>query len=160
MYSPLCVCFSCSLHYLGCLASEGHIREAVGCIQSSHLKVLCVNIVSTLGQWYMYSQDTQKERKTKQHKTTQSLRQPFSKEKELHLRWDLNPCLTHSRRDTLLPTELPRQLSWLSSNHPYKSKQSKAKQVSKPDKQVNLNLVLQHPYKSKQSKAKQVFEPG
>jgi hypothetical protein len=29
---------SCSLHYLGCLASEGHIREAVGCIQSSHLK--------------------------------------------------------------------------------------------------------------------------
>ena len=46
--------------------------------------------------------------------------------------------LTHSRRDTL-PTELPRQLSWLSSNHLHKPRQSKA---SQPDKQVNSNLVL------------------
>ena len=56
---------------------------------------------------------------------------------ELHLRWDSNTRLMHSRCDPL-PTELLRQLSWLSSNHPYKSKQTKAKQVSQPDKQVHV----------------------
>ena len=35
---------------------------------------------------YMNTQDTRKERKTKQHNTTQTLRQLFSKGKELHLR--------------------------------------------------------------------------
>ena len=46
------------------------------------------------------------------------------------LRWDSNTHLTHSRFDAL-PTELLRQLSWLSS-----------KQASQPDKQVKSNLVL------------------
>ena len=82
----------------------------------------------------MYMNTQLGERKTKQHNTTQTPRQLFSKEKELHLRWDSNPHLMHSRCDAL-PTELPRQLSWLSS------KQSKAKQVTEPDKQVNPNLV-------------------
>ena len=60
---------------------------------------------------------------------------------ELHLRWDSNPCLMHSRSDAL-PTELLRQFSWLSSiSHTNQSK-AKAKQVSQPDKQVNSNLVL------------------
>ena len=37
--------------------------------------------------------------------------------------------LTPPRCDAL-PTELLRQLSWLSSNHPYTSRQGRAKQVS------------------------------
>ena len=59
-------------------------------------------------------------------KATQHNTNPFfPKEKDLHLRWDSNPRLTHSRRDAP-PAELPRQLSWLSSNHPYsKARQSK-----------------------------------
>lgn len=32
--------FSCSLHYLGCLASEGQISDVVRFIKSSHLKVI------------------------------------------------------------------------------------------------------------------------
>ena len=73
---------------------------------------------------YMNTQLRHSERQTKQHNTTQTLRQLFSKEKELHLRWDSNPCLTHSRRDAL-PTELPRQLSWLNSNQQSKTKQTR-----------------------------------
>ena len=75
---------------------------------------------------------TQIERKTKQHNTTQDLSQLFLKENAA-LRWDSNPHLTYAILSDL-PTELLRQLSWLSSNHPYKSRQSKAKQASQ---QVN-----------------------
>ena len=48
----------------------------------------------------------------------------FSKEKAA-LRWDSNPRLTHSRCEAL-PTELLRQLSWLSSKFTY-TNQGKSK---------------------------------
>ena len=81
---------------------------------------------------YMNTQMLRKrERKTRQHKATQYNTRPettFSKEKAA-FRWDSNPRLVYSRRDAL-PTELLRQLSWLSSKLPIqtKAKQSKAKQ--------------------------------
>ena len=66
----------------------------------------------------------------------------FSEEKAA-FRWDSNPRLTLSRRDAL-PTEQPRQLSWLSSKSPIqtKAKQSKARRASQPDEQVNSNLGI------------------
>ena len=44
---------------------------------------------------YMNTQDTRKERKTTQ---PPRVRQSIFKEKELHHRWDLSPCLPYSRR--------------------------------------------------------------
>ena len=70
---------------------------------------------------------TQHNRKTKQDNTT-CPRQLFFKEK----------TALGGIRTTLLPTELPKQLSWLGSNHIYNTKQPKH---HKPDKQVNSNLV-------------------
>ena len=115
------------VEYLHTVSTNVHVEHFM-----YNLHNTCIIIIPVVQYGYMYmynymymnTQDTQKERKTKQHNTTQTLRQLF--EKELHLRWDSNPRLAHSSRDAL-PTELPRQLSWLHSNHPYKSKQTKAK---------------------------------
>ena len=82
---------------------------------------------------YMITQTLERERKTKQHKTTQQRPETtFSKEKAAFM-WDSNPRLTYSRHDAP-PTELLRQLSWLSlKKHLYKPRQSKAKRASQPD---------------------------
>ena len=81
-----------------------------------------------------------RKKERKKDKATQHNTRPettFSKEKAA-LRWDSNPHFMPSRRDAL-PTELLRQLSWLSSKSPIqtKVKQSKAKRASQPDKQMN-----------------------
>ena len=65
---------------------------------------------------------TQQKDKATQHNTTRP-RQLFSKKKTAS-----SGIRTHDRalaRRTLLPTELPRQLSWLDSNHIYNTKQPK-----------------------------------
>ena len=64
---------------------------------------------------------TQHNRKTKQHKTTRP-RQLFFKTASGGIRTPHDRPLA---RHTLLPTELPRQLSWLGSNHIYNIKQPK-----------------------------------
>ena len=80
--------------------------------------------------------NAQKERKWEreketQHNTTQHKTWDNFFQRKAALRWDSNPRLTHSRRDAL-PTELLRQLSWLSSKSPI---QSKARQSE------HLNLI-------------------
>ena len=108
---------------------------------------------------------TQHNRKTKQHNTTQLAQDSyFSKEKTAS-----GGIRTHNRqlaRCTLLPTELPRQLSWLGSNHMYNTKQPKHLNQSithqinqgtafyQPDKQVNCTYTfsaVQHHYSSHSS---------
>ena len=106
------------------------------CIVYIHVHVLvCSSFPLSLPPYqptlYMYMYLIKTLRKTKQHNTTQTPRQLF--EKELHLRWDSNPHLTYSGCNTL-PTELLRQLSWLSSNHLSKARQSK-----------RLNLINRFP---------------
>ena len=90
--------------------------------------------------WLLRRSEREKERKTKQSNTTQHNTRPettFSKEKAA-LRWDSNPCPTLSRCDAL-PTDLLRQLSWLSSKSPI---QTKAKQCKVSIQTGELKLSM------------------
>ena len=87
-------------------------------VQHTCTSVWCVGrsiLISAVFTWILKYSERKKE--GKKDKATQSNTRPkttFPKEKAV-LRWDLNPRLTLSRRDAL-PTELLRQLSWLSLN--------------------------------------------